>query len=130
MSRFNVPAGMSLQSVEKDSVTLTVDADHTVGVPHIVIFDRRVPTVNGNTFTQPRYRIRVIQGNVDQDAVPIQARTLADIEFQWRVGNEPSWVSSQILTIVSQILAIEDFDELVFGRQALPTYYCETPEED
>lgn len=124
---FPIPDGLTLQSLEKDSVTLTVDATHSVLQPHFVIIDRRTPTFNNGAFSQPRYRIRVIRGNLDGEGQPTSVRTLADLELAWRVDNTSEYVEDSILDPLELILETADFASLVFGQQALPTC-CVEPE--
>jgi hypothetical protein len=115
----DIPSGYTLHSLEKDAVTLTVDATHSVAQPHLVIVERRVPTYNGSKFNQPTYRIRVIRGNVDENGDPIGERTLVDCQFRWEISNDVTFVSS-VLSPLNDVLAITDFALEAFGSQTLP----------
>lgn len=120
-----IPAGLTLQSLEKDTVTLTVDATHSVARPHLIIIDRRVPTFNvgSSQYSQPKYRIRVVRGNLDSESLPVPARTLADLELQWVVGQSGANVEDDIIDPLLSILSLTGFAADVFERQLLPTEY-------
>lgn len=118
----DLPAGYTLQSMEKDSVSFTIDATHTVLQPHLVIIDRRIPSYNaGNqAFSQPTYRLRVIRGNVDVDNLPISQRTMCDLEFRWIAGQASADLIVSLTTPLNAVLALSGFAADVFDKQSLP----------
>jgi len=117
-----IPAGYTLQSQEKDTVTFVADATHSVEQPHLVIVDRKIPTFsNGGTLSQPTYRIRVIRGNLDADSNPIANRTLVECSFKWIAGQADTYVDPSTLAPLNAFLGMLGFAAEVFGKQTLPS---------
>lgn len=65
-------------------------ATSTAAKPVMLIVDRQEAVYNAQskTFSNPGYRIRIIQGTVDVDGNPLQPRLLADCNFRTPVGSE------------------------------------------
>lgn len=105
-----------------DSVTF-VRPGHTVEAPRLAIFDRKQPVANGgNGFSVPQYRIRLMDGHVDVDGVPVKERSIVEVTIRHPVGASDTAIEASIAAAAALLADVEVVtnatDDLMFPREA------------
>lgn len=78
-----------------DSVTF-IRSGHTTSAPRLAIFDRKVPVANGNGFSVPQYRFRLIDGHVDAEGVPLKERSIIEVIVRHPVGIDATSITTAL----------------------------------
>jgi hypothetical protein len=115
MPLYELPVGASFDDSIKDQTKFTLTG-HSVTTPHLVIFDRKVPTSVGAV---PSYRIRVIKGEEDEDGIPLSTKPIIDTNIRWDQGATASSVKG-LLAYLGAVLSDTDFQDDVVDAQRLP----------
>lgn len=118
MADYVVPVGWKFNGAQADQTTFTLPG-HTVAQPRLAIFDRKVPSFNGNGSAIPSYRVRIIRGVVDADGEPVPTRVTADITIRWPLEAASADVQSDIAAIAATLSDV-DFQSDVVDEQLLP----------
>lgn len=119
MSDFIVPTGWKFHGANSGNQTIFTVTGHTVKTPYLVIFDRRLPSVDPARPVQPEYRVRVSRGHVDADGHPIIKKTVADLKFSWDINSTSSEVQDVMATLAT-VIGDADFRQDVVEEQLLP----------
>lgn len=83
-----------------DSVTFTRPG-HTVTAPRLAIFDRKLPVSNGNGFSVPSYRVRLIDGHLDIDGNPLKERSIVEVTVRQPVGASATPITTSIADVAA-----------------------------
>lgn len=118
MPNYVVPVDFSFNGSTADQTTFLL-AGHTVAEPRLAIFDRKVPSFNGNGSKVPSYRVRIVRGVTDTDGEVVATRVTADVTIRWPLEAVPADVIADIAQL-SAILADVDFQTDVVNEQRLP----------
>lgn len=118
MADYVVPVDWKFNGSQADQTTFTLPG-HTVAQPRLAIFDRKVPSFNGNGSKVPSYRVRVVRGVVDAEGHALPTRVTADITIRWPLEAAPADVKSDMAAIAA-VLADVDFQGDVVDEQLLP----------
>lgn len=105
-----------------DSITF-IRPGHTAAAPRLAIFDRKVPTpVSGNTAPVGQYRLRLIDGHVDSEGVPLSQRSIVEINIRQPSGFATTAVGESITAAVAILGGAEFVDDAtvdyMFPREA------------
>lgn len=119
---YTLPAGWYIYSQTADSVTVARPG-HTVSAPRLVIFDRKVPTLNPQgTFSVPTYRVRFIDGHVDGDGIPLREKSLVELTVRNPLPAGVVAVTASLAAMATLVAAAEFVDDAVndqmFPREA------------
>lgn len=118
---YQVPTGWKFYGAANngDQTTFTLPG-HSVSTPHLVIFDRRVPVSNnGNGYTTPSYRVRVIRGFLGPDNEPLAARVVVDATIRWPMDAPLTDVKGMV-GVLGDIFSSTDFATDAVDEQQLP----------
>lgn len=116
-----LPSGWKIFSQTENSLTAVLPG-HTVAAPRIAIFDRRVATQNGNGFSVPTYRVRLISGDLDPENMPIRERVLVDCTIRVPVNANSSLATASLAALAGMLADPEFVDDAtvdqMFPREA------------
>lgn len=117
---YQVPAGWEFYGSANngDQTTFTLPG-HSVSTPHLAIFDRKVPTSNGNGYTTPQFRLRIIRGFTTADGEPLETRTVVDANIRWPM-EAPLVDVKGMVDVVSQVFGDTTFQTDAVDKQLLP----------
>lgn len=117
---YQVPTGSEFYGSANngDQTTFTLPG-HTVSTPHLMIFDRKVPVSNGNGYTTPSIRVRVIRGFEDTEGNPLSARAVVDATIRWPLEGPEADVKSMVQQL-ADVFASTAFQDSAIDKQTLP----------
>lgn len=105
-----------------DSVTF-VRPGHTVEAPRLAIFDRKQPVANGNGFSIPQYRIRLIDGHLDADGLPLKERSIVEVVIRHPLSATDTSVETSIAAVAALLADTQVVgnatDDLMFPRETV-----------
>lgn len=106
---FQLPDGYFEYEKNSDSATY-IRPGHTVSEPSLLIINRKTPVANGNGFSIPVYRLRLIDGHLDGDGKPVKERSSVEILIKQPVNASLTRIQAA-LDFASSMLADEDFQD-------------------
>lgn len=118
MADYNVPVTFKKFSNTEHSVTFTLPG-HTSQKPHLAIFDRVVPVVQGKGPRVPQVRVRVLRGVLNADGVLQATRISAEGIFKYPVGALASEIIED-MGILATISNDAEFQEDVAVELRIP----------
>lgn len=98
MADFTVPATWTFDGDTKDQSVFRVDG-HTATENYIVVFDRKQLSSNGNGFTRPSYRVRVIRSFTNDDGEPVEGKAVVDCNMSWPAAAPAASVKAMLGTL-------------------------------
>lgn len=121
MTDYVVPATQKKYSQNgPHSVTYTVAASHTAVAPHVVIYDRKVPSVNADgSETYAQYRVRRIRAVLDSEGNPTGKKSTVETIVRYPTGADAANVTADIAA-QGALLSDTDFQQDVAVELLLP----------
>lgn len=105
---YQLPVGWSEFGRDGSNSVTFLRPNHTVQEPRLMIVNRKPPVANGNGFSVPTYRVRLIDGHVNSDGEALRERTILDLTIRQPVDASLTPVETSIAAL-STILADSDF---------------------
>lgn len=118
MADFSVPVDWKFDGDSKDSSTYLLPG-HLVGEPYFVIFDRKVPTFNGQNSAVHQYRIRIFRGVPDAEGALHPSKMMRDYTARWPTEAD-STKNKALDALMSSILADVNISSDIVDEQYLP----------
>lgn len=95
---------------------------HTVQEPRLAIVDRKPAVANGNGFSVPSYRVRLIDGHLDADGAPLKERSIVDLTIRQPVNATTAPITASIAALATMVGGAEFVNDatvdLMFPREA------------
>lgn len=112
MADFTVPGTWTFDGATANQSTYRVTG-HTAQENYLVIFDRKLSSVNSNsTFSKPSVRVRIIRSFLDSNGVPLSSKAVVDTNISWPLEASATSVKAMVTllgTIFSDVEIASDF---------------------
>ena len=93
---------------------------HTVTAPRLAIFERKVPVLVDGVTTNPSYRIRVVEGELDSLGLPLPSRTTIDVNVKFDFRASATKVDADV-AVLGVLFSSPDFRQDMIVEQRLPS---------
>lgn len=113
-----MPAGSEFYADSANQVTWILPG-HAVGTPKTVIIDRKVSQFQNGVYSTPSTRIRVQEGLLDADGVPMGTKVVFDLNIRWPQGTTSTTMETN-LAFLESILSDTNFVSELLVKQQLP----------
>lgn len=120
-----LPVGWSEYGRDGNNSVTFLRPGHTVQAPRLAIFNRKPPVANGNGFSVPTYRVRLIDGHLDADGVAMRERSILDLTIRQPVDASATAITtslSALAAMLSDAAFVDDATvDYMFPREAPTT---------
>lgn len=120
-----LPVGWSEYGRDGNNSVTFLRPGHTVQAPRLAIFNRKPPVANGNGFSVPTYRVRLIDGHVDADGAALRERSILDLTIRQPVDAAAAPITASVAALATMLSDVEFVDDAItdymFPRETSPT---------
>lgn len=118
MANFAVPGTWTFDGTDGSLQSTYRVSGHTTAENYLVIFNRKVPSLQNGVYSKPAVRVRIIRSFV-VGGIPLASKAIVDTNITWPIEAPAASVKAMI-TLLGTIFSDVNLDDDVVDLQRIP----------